>query len=231
MICVVTGTNRGIGFALTKELLSRGHEVHATARNPEQATGLKGLKEKFGDKLQIYQLDIADHQSVKRFAEELTAERIDLLINNAGIMDKGNRFPNISMADVEEVVKVDALAHLDVTLALVDKLKHGINPKIVNITSILGSIELVKDFGTDAYGYRIGKAALNMISRLLAFDLMHYGISVYAVHPGWVRTRMGGEAAPILPEESARGIIDTVSKLTINDSGGYFDWQGRRLPW
>jgi NAD(P)-dependent dehydrogenase (short-subunit alcohol dehydrogenase family) len=108
-------------------------------------------------------------------------------------------------------------------------LRQGADPKIVNLTSRLGSLTLKQRGGT--YSYGSSKAALNMLTRALAFDLKPEGIIVTAVHPGWVQTDMGGDAAPLEPPQAIGGVIDVIDGLTLEDTGCYRTWNGETLPW
>ncbi len=231
MKVVVTGANRGLGFAFVKKLVSEGHTVFAGVRLPENIPVVEKIEAVGKGKLMTHQLDITDDESVRSFVEWIPSDSIDLLINNAAIIDKNHQFPNIELETVRRVVEVNAFGQLRMALSLVDKLKRSDTPKIINISSILGSIGLVESIGTAWFGYRVGKAALNMIMRLLAFDLRPYGIAVFLVHPGVMKTRMTDFGGALTPEESAEMILDTVSRKGLADTGTFFDYKGSRIPW
>ena len=227
MRAVVTGANRGIGLAITKLLLERGDTVFAGVRKVE-AKSLKGLKEKHGDRLRVIRLDVSSESSIKEFAEKLADETIDVLFNNAGVLYEDD-INNLDYEKVLYTIKVNTLGPLFLTRYLLDNLKRSERPIVVNTDSVLGSITTYS--GTTSYSYSISKAALNMVTRILASDLKKYGIIVISMHPGWVRTDMGGPAAPVLPEDSASGIVKVVDSLDIENTGKFYDYTGKEIPW
>ena len=223
---VVTGANRGIGLEFVKQLTARGEEVDATARDLGGAAELQALARP-DVRLRIHRLDVAEDTSVATFAEELAPGPVDVLINNAGVSGvKGGEL--IDPPDVLRVLNVNAVGTLRVVRALLPRLREGKGKKIVNLTSVLGSIA---DASGGRYAYRSSKAALNMVTKLLAEDLRAEGFRTVALHPGWVQTRMGGSAAPIPPEQSIQGMLRIIEGLTSEQSGRTFDFQGREIPW
>jgi len=224
---VVTGANRGIGLAITKILLERGDTVFAGVRKVE-AKNLKELKERFGNRLKVIRLDVSHENSIKEFAERLANEVIDVLFNNAGVLYKDD----MNSLDYEKflyTIRVNTLGPLFLTKYLLDCLKRSERPVVVNTDSVLGSITTYS--GTISYSYSVSKAALNMVTRILANDLRKYKIVVISIHPGWVKTDMGGPDAPVLPEDSASGIIKVVDSLNLEDTGKFYDYMGREIPW
>ena len=226
MVAVVSGANRGLGLALTRELLSRGYEVHVGVRKVD-ARSLKELDSEYGGRLHVHRLDVSDPDSIESFARELKGVGVDLLVNNAGVLFKDG-LGNLDYEKFLYTIRVNTLGPMFLSNALLENLesKRG---KIVNIDSVMGSISLHS--GTHSYSYSVSKAALNMVTKVLATDLRGRGITVVSIHPGWVRTDMGGPGAPLLPEDSARGILNVVERLTITDSGKFFDYTGKELPW
>ncbi|HZJ53412.1 MAG TPA: SDR family oxidoreductase [Myxococcaceae bacterium] len=223
---VVTGANRGIGLEFVKQLTARGEEVDATARDPGAASELQALASP-GIRFRIHPLDVADDASVAAFAEQLPAGPIDVLINNAGVSGVKGGEP-IDPADILRVFNVNAVGTLRVVRTLLPRLREGKGKKIVNLTSVLGSIA---DATGGRFAYRMSKTALNMATRILAEDLRGEGFRTVALHPGWVQTRMGGSAAPVPPEQSIRGMLGIIDGLTAEQSGRTFDFQGREIPW
>jgi NAD(P)-dependent dehydrogenase (short-subunit alcohol dehydrogenase family) len=223
---VVTGANRGIGLEFVKQLTARGEEVDATARDPEDAAELRALARP-GVRLAIHRLDVADDASVAAFAEELAPGPVDVLINNAGVSGvKGGEL--IDPADVLRVLNVNAVGTLRVVRALLPRLREGKGRRIVNLTSKLGSIA---EASGGRYAYRSSKAALNMVTKLLAEDLRAEGFRTVGLHPGWVQTRMGGSAASVPPDQSIQGMLRIIDSLTAEESGRAFDFQGQEIPW
>jgi len=223
---VVTGANRGIGLEFVKQLTARGEEVDATARDPGDAAELQALASS-GVRLRNHRLDVADDTSVAAFAQNLAPGPVDVLINNAGVSGvKGGEL--IDPDDLLRVLNVNAVGTLRVVRALLARLREGEGKKIVNLTSKLGSIA---DASGGRYAYRASKAALNMVTKLLAEDLRAEGFRAVALHPGWVQTRMGGSAAPVPPEQSVQGMLRIIDGLTPEQSGRAFDFQGRDIRW
>ena len=225
---VVTGANRGIGLELVSQYLADDWQVYGCCRRPELATELTGLAT--NSALSIHQLDVGNPDSVKKLALALSEQSIDLLINNAGIYG-GERqsFGDIDYAQWTRVLEVNTLGPYRVSTALANPVGNSEQRLIVNVSSAMGSIERYTTGGH--YIYRSSKAALNMVTVNLAHDLRSRGITVLSVHPGWVRTDMGGSSADISPRTSAAGLRQLISNATIKDSGRFFSWDGSALPW
>ncbi len=220
---LVTGANRGIGLELARQLSEAGHQVIGTARKPEQATELKELGAR------VIQLDVTDADSVAAMAAALEGVEIDLLINNAGT---GGQTPG-SFADTDfERVKmtydVNSLGPMRVTQALLPNILASGAKTIVHMSSTMGSIS--RNSG-GYYGYRSSKAALNMLNSSLAAELKTQGVTSVVMHPGWVKTRMGGAGAAITPEVSVSGMVKVIEALEPEQTGGFYDYQGNELPW
>ena len=225
---VVTGANRGIGLEVVSQYLADDWQVYGCCRRPELATQLAGLAS--NSALSIQQLDVGNPSSVKKLALALSEQSIDLLINNAGIYG-GERqsFGDIDYAQWTRVLEVNTLGPYRVSTALANPVGNSEQRLIVNVSSAMGSIERYTTGGH--YIYRSSKAALNMVTVNLAHDLRSRGITVLAVHPGWVRTDMGGSSADISPRTSAAGLRQLISNATIKDRGRFFSWDGSALPW
>ena len=152
---------------------------------------------------------------------------LDLLINNAGVLRGGERFGQVQAADLEASFRTNAAGPFLLTQALAPQLADGAS--VANISSEVGSIALRQEFRTPSYA--MGKAAQNMATSLLAQALAARGIKVVALHPGWVRTDMGGAQAALSAQESVAGLLHVIHQLSPGQSGGFFDWQGQPLPW
>ena len=230
---LITGANRGIGLALTKEYLATGDcRVLASCRNPAGAAELNALAESHVGRLPILQLDVNDEASIKRAIDAVKAEAgsLDLLINNAGISgsDRANDLGQLDSAEVASVITTNAVAPLIVTQACRGLLQKGDNPRVVMISSGMGSLA---DAGGNSYAYRMSKAAMNMAARVLALDPALAGVTTVTMAPGWVRTDMGGPSANLAPEESARAMLAVFSGLRAADSGKFFRYDGSELDW
>jgi len=220
---LITGANRGIGLEFARQFRERGYDVIGTAREPEQAGELHQLG------VQVEQLDVADDGSARSLAQRLQGRSIDILINNAGIIGQPARsFTDLDFDKMAYTYQVNALGPMRVTRALYDNLKQGKGRKIVNITSVMGSIEM--NFG-GGYDYRASKVALNMLTNTLARELGKDGFISVVIHPGWVQTDMGGNSAPVTPEESIRGMIAVIDKLESESNGKFFEYTGKEMPW
>ena len=223
MTVLVTGANRGIGLEMVRELEARGMDVIGTARNPQTAEELKATG------ATVLQLDVTDADSVAALAEALDGKKIDMLINNAGVGSQ--RAASLADYDFDKmmlVFDVNSIGPMRVTQALLPNLQAGQHRTVISISSIMGSIELNSG---GAYGYRASKAALNMMNKSLALELADEGFTCVVMHPGWVRTRMGGDQAPVTPEQSVAGLLDVISGLSTDDNGKFYDYQGEEIPW
>lgn len=229
-ICI-TGTNRGIGLELVRRYLERGDRVFATCRKPDEAAELQKLNAKYADQLTILKLEVTSQEEIETAGQivEGAADGLDLLINNAGMAISGENLGDLSPDAVLHVFSVNAVAPLMVAQRFCDLLTAGDNSKLVNVSSQLGSLARKTDGGR--YSYTSSKAALNMFTRALAFDLKPKGITTVTIHPGWVQTDMGGENAPISVQESCEGILQLIDDLTLDDSGRFLSWEGEELPW
>lgn len=228
---VITGSNRGIGLQLTEEYLKSGWIVEACCRNPLKAKELHDLRRKYPKELYIHQLELANFAEIDAFATVLISDKIDLLICNAGIYKGGGeRLGNIDYKGCQESFLINTLVPIKLTEVLCPLLEKSENPRVVILSSKMGSITDNSTGGS--YPYRMSKAAVNMAVKNLDIDLNTRGIIVVAVHPGWVRTDMGGEAAPLSPLESAAGIQAVVTGLRKQDSGKLLEHTtGVELPW
>jgi NAD(P)-dependent dehydrogenase (short-subunit alcohol dehydrogenase family) len=211
---VITGANRGIGLALTKALLSEGEDV---------TVGIRTSMPIEHQKLKTLRVDTSNPVSIEEFVSQIDTP-IDVLINNAGVLIE-ERFPNVTEEGMLLSFKVNTLGPYTLIQECYNKGKLKEGAKIVNISSILGSI--TNTGGTTSVPYSISKAALNMVTKLLAHKLKN--MFVVSVHPGWVKTDMGGQEAPLLPEESAAGIIKVIKNL--NKSGIFIDYKGDIIQW
>ena len=226
---VVTGCNRGLGFGMTAALLAKGLRVVGACRNPSRASALKVLEEKYGSLFTVAELDLEDPKSIQHFAKNLAhLAQVDCLINNAGLFsDNQNKLQSISYEGVEQSFRVNALGPMRVTEALLPLLKKAKQPRIVHISTLMASIGDNATGG--AYAYRMSKAALNMFMKCFALEYPD-GIHI-ALHPGWVKTDMGGASAPLGIEESVAGMLRVIEQLKATDTGCFLDYKGARLPW
>jgi len=222
---VITGANRGLGLEFAKQLLADDHSVIAGVRQPE-------MMEFEHERMTVLRLDVASTTSVHEFAEnvKLATQSIDVLVNNAGRMD--GRWQSLEEVDPEvslEVLNVNTIGPLRVSQALWPLLE-GPNPtKIANISSLMGSID--DCMSGRSYAYRTSKTGLNMITKILAVEGKNKGISATAYHPGWAKTDMGGERAPVPVSVSVQGLIGLINEQDDVRTGRFFEYTGDELPW
>ena len=222
---VITGGNRGIGKEFILQLIQENHTIITGVRDPE----LMDLEHEL---LSVFKLDVSNTQSVTEFAQSVSqhTDRVNVLINNAGQMD--GRWQSIGEVDPDvslEVLNVNTIGPLRVAQALWPLLEATGQSKVANITSLMGSIEDCQS--GRSYAYRTSKTGLNMITKILSVEGKDADISVSCYHPGWVLTDMGGERAPVLPQESVKGLIELIEMQTMKRSGRFFEYTGVELPW
>jgi NAD(P)-dependent dehydrogenase (short-subunit alcohol dehydrogenase family) len=234
--CLITGGSRGIGLEFTRQYLERGFQVFAASRNPWQSTELQQLLTQYKDRLFIGPLDVGDEGSRRDYFQMLSAhtDKLDLLINSAGILSGNEEFcrplGDLQQEDLCRTFLINSVAPLMMAEGALPLLKKGTQPIVANISSDNGCISTKSHGGK--YGYSASKAALNMITRILSFDLRAYGIVVVSLHPGWVKTTMTqNENAPLEPSESIGGMIQVLDSLEIDDTGRFFAWTGKEIPW
>ena len=225
----ITGANRGIGLELTRQYLAAGKKVFASARDPS-TEGLSRLTERYPDNLKTVMLDVTDESNIQTVAGSIEGTSIDLLINNAGLFhSKHEDFSSLNPDTWIEEFRVNSIAPFLVTRALKSNLANANSSVVGMISSKMGSMGDNQSGGS--YSYRSSKAALNAVSVSLANDLSDLDISVVALHPGWVQTDMGGPNGLIDVETSATGLKAILDKAGTAESGKFYDYSGKQLPW
>lgn len=219
----VTGASRGIGLEICRQLLASGNRVIATTRTRESAMPVVELG------AHTLELDVSDGANIMSLASRVPDAKIDVLINNAGVSSNSKTLAESDPAEFQRVFMINATAPIMVARALYTKLLAGERKVIVNITSQLGSI--ANNTGGSSYAYRASKAALNMLTVSLANELRPQGFTCYTIHPGWVKTDMGGPSAPLSVHQSADSILRNIEKATQADSGQFKNYDGTLLPW
>lgn len=229
---VITGAERGLGLCLVKDFLAAGAVVVAAKRSGDR--NLRALGER-GGKLTIVQMDVSDPASVRAAAEWVGSRlgAVDVLVNNAAVFPPLKGVPlearDLSDGHLERAMQVNAFGPLRVTQRFLPLLERGAGKTIVDVSSEAGSIESA--WRTCELEYSMSKAALNMQTRLLANALGPRGYRVVAVHPGWMRTDMGGTEADIAPEEASRGIFRLATDPASAANGEFVDYTGKKLAW
>ncbi|MDQ0229009.1 SDR family oxidoreductase [Metabacillus malikii] len=232
MKVLITGANRGLGLELTREAVKRGHSVYAGVRNLEyRVEQLQQLQSDAQSQVSIIQLDVAEEATCQQAASKLAREnmKLDAIINNAGILtERSKTIEELDIAQVERTFQINLFGPMRVIKHFLPLVNKGPDATIINISSEAGSFQ--NAYGGD-YPYALSKSGLNMFSEQLRKYLADKEVSVYAVHPGWIKTDMGGEHAPGTPEESARGIMDIIEKKqTINHSSSFINSRGEAMP-
>ena len=226
---LITGANRGIGLEHARRFADRGARVFATARKPDEADDLAALAKR-NPKIEVLSYDASDNGAPAALKDRIGAEPLDLMFANAGAM--GTRRQSFGDVDTEallNLIRVNALAPLKLAEALADNVAKSDRKIMAFQTSLMGSIA---DNGSGgAYAYRLSKVALNMVGKGVANDLRDGGVIAVLLHPGWVRTRMGGPSGKISVEECVEGQQRILDALTPAQSGRFFNYDGRELPW
>lgn len=223
---LITGANRGLGLEFARQFGQDGWTVIATCRNP---IGLGELASIEGD-IQVYGLDVGDPNAIKQFADQMAGRPIDLLINNAGIFeDRNSGHADINLGDWEKSFRINTMAPVLMAEALLANLK-ATGGTIATVSSKLGSISHAIP-NSASYAYRTSKAAVNMAMRVLAQEIEGEGVPVVILHPGWVRTDMGGTNADLSVEESVRGMRQVIASVDLSKTGCFWNYNGEALPW
>lgn len=221
----ITGANRGIGLEFTRQYAAAGYTVIATCRNP---LGVGELGTIEGD-IQVHGLEVTSGAQMARLADDLAEVPFDILINNAGIYGPRAYDPaEVDIAEWHKVMEVNVMTPLLVSAAFVRNVAaaHG---KIATLSSKMGS--MTDNTSGGSYIYRSSKAALNAVMKSLSIELQGKSIPVCMLHPGWVKTDMGGENALITTETSVNGLRQVIDDLSMTTTGRFFNYDGAEIPW
>jgi NAD(P)-dependent dehydrogenase (short-subunit alcohol dehydrogenase family) len=226
-VVLITGANRGIGLALVKAYAGRRDKVFAAIRATSDRDALDAFAATAPKWVEVIEMDVSDPAEIGRVRRRLEAEPIDVLVNNAGIggPDKQSA-TDMDFDGLEEALRVNTMAPLRVALAFLPNVKAA-KGKIITLSSQMGATGA----SSDNLAYRVSKQAVNRLMRGLATELKPQGIPVLIVHPGWVKTDMGGESAQLAPEESAANLLKLIDKLDITSTGRFLAWNGKELAW
>ncbi len=224
---LITGTNRGIGLEFVKQYAQDGWRVLACCREPEHATDLQVLAEAYPNIL-ILRLDVADFAQIDALALQLKDEKIDVLINNAGIYPD-SRIGDAYTDDWLDAFKVNSMAPLKMAKAFTSHIAKSQLKKIATMSSKMGSID--DNTGGGSYIYRSSKVAANMVMKSLSIDLRTFGIAVVTLHPGWVLTEMGGPNALIDTKTSVTGLRKVIENLNLSTTGQFIAYDGKAIKW
>jgi NAD(P)-dependent dehydrogenase (short-subunit alcohol dehydrogenase family) len=226
---LITGANRGIGLALADALLRSGYAVVAGCRHPAAAERLQQLATTRSGQIDVVALDVTSDEQVCAAAAKVreTRDRLDVIVNNAGLMpEQGHEsIADLPLEHFRAAFETNVLGCVRVIRAFLASLRRGNRPRILNVSSGLGSISGKDD--ASYYAYATSKAALNMLTRSIAFELLPEGITTVAISPGWVRTDMGGQDAELSPEDSADSLVHAIGAIGPELSGHLLDRNGK----
>ncbi len=199
--------------------------------NPAAADTLSHLAAQYPDRVTIYSLNVANHQQIEQLAQTLSNQAVDLLINNAGVYPpgQGDIFGKTDYAAWTHTFEVNTMAPLRMVEAFIQQISSSQLKTIITVTSKMGSI--ADNRGGGSYSYRSSKAAVNIVMKSLSIDLNASGIIAVLLHPGWVRTDMGGPNGLISVEQSVTGMRHVISRLKFEDSGKFYAFDGQVVPW
>ena len=227
---LVTGANRGLGLEFVRQYAQAGWRVFAGCRSPKAAKELKALQDQHADRITVLALDVTDAASARTAAGKVRGEPIDLLLNNAGVGGPpAQKIGSFDYAAWLQVLDANVLGPARMIEAFIDNVAKGRDKRIVTVTSRMGSIADNSTGGS--YAYRSSKAGVNAVMKSFSIDLAPRGITCAVVHPGWVRTDMGGAGGKLAPAESIRSLRALLGGLTPADAGKFFNVDGEELPW
>jgi NAD(P)-dependent dehydrogenase (short-subunit alcohol dehydrogenase family) len=227
-VALITGANRGIGLALVKAYAGRRDKVFAAVRRTSDRTELDAFAAAQPKWVEVIEMDVSDPAEIARARRKLEAEPIDVLINNAGVSGPDRQSAtDMDFEGLAETLAVNSIAPLRIASAFLPNVKAA-KGKIITLSSQMGTMQSAS---SDSLAYRVSKAAVNRLMRGLATELKQQGIPVLIVHPGWVKTDMGGDGAQLKPEESAAQLLKLIDKLDLASTGKFLAWNGKELAW
>ncbi|MES1982990.1 MAG: SDR family oxidoreductase [Pseudomonadota bacterium] len=228
---LITGANRGLGLEFTRQYAADGWRVLACSRSPAKSDALNKLAAQYPEQISVQALDVAQPAQIEKLAKSLERESIDLLLNNAGILPESDKqgFGHTDYDSWIEAFRINTMAPLKMAEAFAAQIIRSRRKTVITITSKMGSIS--DNSGGGYYLYRSSKAAVNIVMKSLAVDLRPKGVIAAVLHPGWVQTDMGGANASITPEQSVAGMRAVIARLTPQDSGKFFAYDGQSIEW
>lgn len=241
-VVLISGANKGLGFETARQLGKMGYKVLLGARDAEKGQAAAEQLRSDGLDVIAVKLDVNSQEEIEAIARLIDEEFggvLDVLVNNAGLMVEKSWTDNVTsemkVEDIRSTYETNVLAPFALTKALLPALKRSKAGRIVNVSSILGSVLLQATKGSPTYStklfaYNSSKAALNMLTIHLAYELRGTNIKVNSAHPGWAKTDMGGEAAPLSVEDGAKTIVELATLPEDGPTGGYFH-EAEMIPW
>jgi NAD(P)-dependent dehydrogenase (short-subunit alcohol dehydrogenase family) len=227
---LITGTNRGLGLEFVRQYAKDSWQVHACCREPDKARELRQLASQYKN-ISVHDLDVADHKEIEALGKTLGDTPIDIVLNNAGVYagNSDESFGSLNYQAWNHAFRINTMAAAKMAEVFAEQVTHSDNRLIAALSSLMGSMA---DNGSGgSYLYRSSKAALNAVMVSLARDLKTRRIGTLVLHPGWVKTDMGGPNAEITTEVSVRGMRKVMEQFTLKDSGRFIAYDGKELPW
>ena len=219
----ITGASRGLGEEFVKQFLEDDWDIIATCRNPDEIQ-----LDIPRNSIDIFPLDVTDHDSITILKSDLGKRPIDVLINNAGIIGQRDGFGTLDYSAWARAMDTNVFGPMRIAEALIENVVESDLKQMVFITSRMGSIT---ETHPNAYVYRSSKAALNMAVRCMSLELADKGITAVLFHPGHVQTDMGGASAPVTPKASIAGMKEQIVNFTPKNNGAFLSYDGGSIPW
>ena len=221
---LIIGANRGLGLEFAKQYSELGHHVFATTRDKSKSDQLVATAN-----TTVLELDLNEDKSIDRFIDEMSSIKIDILIHNSGIFRDEQLSEDLKIDAWMNEMRINAITPIIVARKLKQNVLEGKDKKIIFISSQMGSID--DNYSGRFYFYRSSKSALNSAAKSLAIDWKDKNISVLMLHPGWVKTDMGGKSAKLEIPDSIQRMIQVISDLNLETSGSFVNYEGNKLEW
>ncbi|WP_193161121.1 SDR family oxidoreductase [Microbulbifer hainanensis] len=226
---LITGSNRGIGLEMTRQFADDGWQVLACCRDVPGAHELRALREKYAH-VRLFQLDVTRYDQMTALSKALWDQPIDILVNNAGYYGpKGVAFGQVDVDEWRKVLESNTIAPYKMAETFARNVADSERRVMAVLSSKVGSI--ADNTSGGGYIYRTSKTAVNQVVKSLSIDLREQGVSVMALHPGWVKTQMGGPNALISVEESVAGLKKLLLGADLEHSGRFYNYDGSEIPW
>ena len=221
---LIIGANRGLGLEFAKQYSELGHHIFATTRDKSKSDQLVATAN-----TKVFELDLNEDKSIDSFIDEMSSIKIDILIHNSGIFRDEQLSEDLEIDAWMNEMRINAITPIILARKLKQNVLEGKDKKIIFISSQMGSID--DNYSGRFYFYRSSKSALNSAAKSLAIDWKDKNISVLMLHPGWVKTDMGGESAKLEIPDSIQHMIQVISDLNLETSGSFVNYEGNKLEW
>ena len=221
---LIIGANRGLGLEFAKQYSNEENNVFATTRNKNDAKELYSIKN-----IKVFELDLNSDKSLDNFIKDISTQKIDILIHNAGIFRDEQLDEDLDIDAWMNEMRINAVVPIILARKLKNNIQMGSDKKIIFISSQMGSID--DNYSGRFYFYRSSKSALNSAAKSLSIDWKEEGISILILHPGWVKTDMGGDNAKLEIPDSISQMIKVIQDLNVANSGSFVNYAGEKLEW